>query len=104
MNIVNASSYTGKNAWDAINIADIEGASIRLHWTDRPYIWHKNTGDEVFVVLEGTVNMLYRANGAEHGCILSPGDICHLKEGEEHIATPIGGASRILVIEKKGSI
>lgn len=104
MNIIKASSFIGKKAWDAIDIADIEGASVRLHWTDKPYIWHKNTGDEIFVVLEGIVKMLYKTSGVEHETTLAAGDICFLREGEEHLAKPFNGPARILVIEKKGSI
>lgn len=103
MNITHPKSFTGQRAWQTLDIAEIEGASIRLHWTDQPYIWHKNEGDEVFVVLDGQVNMHYRENGVEQHCILGPGDICYLREGEEHVAHP-QGVARILVIEKKGSV
>ena len=104
INIINSLSYTGNKAWDALDIADIEGASIRLHWTDKPYIWHKNDGNEVFVVLDGKINMRYRIDKVEQECILIAGDICFLRQGEEHIASPIGGVARVLVIEKKGSL
>lgn len=103
MEVIPVSSFIGKKAWDALNIAQIEGATIRLHWTDKPYIWHKNNGDEVFVVLDGQIRMHYLNNNIEYKQILNPGDICYLKEGEEHIAHPQGGPARILVIEKKGS-
>lgn len=95
--------FTGKQAWDALHIADVEGASVRLHWTDQPYIWHENDGDEVFVVLEGSVVMHYRQGGQEIQQMMHAGDICHASEGDEHVAHP-QGAARILVIEKKDSI
>lgn len=104
MKITKAKDFTGQKAWEALNIATIEGATVRLHWTDEPYIWHKNDGDEIFVVLEGQVNMYHRENGIEYQKLLSPGDICHIGYGEEHVAKPCNGAARILVIEKKGSI
>lgn len=105
MKVIAAASYTGNRPWDALPIAEIEGATIRLHWTDKPYIWHTNDEDEVFVVLEGNVSMRYRgANGKEEQCILVPGDICYIPKGDEHVAEPLDGSARILVIEKKGSI
>jgi mannose-6-phosphate isomerase-like protein (cupin superfamily) len=104
MKLIKPKTFTGKRAWEAIDIAQIEGASIRLHWTDKPYIWHKNDGDEVFVVLDGQINMHYREHGVEHQQLLNPGDICYMREGEEHVAHPHNGPARILVIEKKGSI
>lgn len=38
----------------------VEGASVRLHWTDEPHVWHVNDGTKVFVALDGTVDMHYR--------------------------------------------
>jgi|SRR5579862_3360639 len=104
MKIINSLTFTGKQAWEALDVAQIEGATVRLHWTDQAYIWHKNTGDEVFVVIDGQVRMHYLKDNIEHQHILNSGDICYLQEGEEHVAHPMNGAARILVIEKKGSI
>ncbi|HAT1945325.1 TPA: cupin, partial [Legionella pneumophila] len=50
MQIIKSSLFTGDFTWQALDIAQISDASIRLHWADQPYIWHKNDGDEVFVV------------------------------------------------------
>lgn len=104
MEIINVLSFTPAKAWSAVDIAQIEGASIRLHWADKPYIWHKNDGDEIFVVLDGQIDMHYRKDNVEHQCLLKVGDICYLHQGEEHVAHPKDGAARILVIEKSGSI
>ncbi len=103
MQFLKPSSFTADRAWGALDIAEIEGASVRLHWTDRPYVWHVNDGAEVFVVLEGTVTMRYRAGGTELSRLMQPGDICHAAPGDAHVAHPQGPA-RILVIEKKGSV
>lgn len=103
MQFLKPSSFTAERAWGALDVAEIEGASVRLHWTDRPYVWHVNDGAEVFVVLEGAVTMRFRVAGAEHNQLMTVGDICHAEPGDEHVAHPIG-AARILVIEKKGSI
>ena len=103
MKFLNAKTYSGKEAWDAIDIAEIEGATVRLHWTDKPYIWHVNDGAEVFAVMDGQVEMRYRLKGAEHTRLMSAGDIFHAEAGDEHVAHPVG-ETRILVIEKKGSV
>ncbi len=96
-------NFTAARPWGARDIAEIEGASIRLHWTDQPYRWHVNDGPEVFVVLEGTVEMHFREDDAERIQRLEPGDIMFAEPGDEHVAYPVGQA-RILVVEKKGSI
>ena len=49
------------------------GITTRLHWTDQPYKWHVNDGEEVFAVLDGTVDMHYRENGAEKIVTLNAG-------------------------------
>lgn len=103
MKFVTPASFTASRAWGALPIAEIEGATVRLHWTDQPYVWHVNDGAEVFVVLEGRVTMRYRVAGTEHDRLMQPGDICHAAPGDAHVAHPHGEA-RILVIEKKGSV
>ncbi|MEZ5893864.1 MAG: hypothetical protein R3C58_12075 [Parvularculaceae bacterium] len=55
------------------------------HWTDQPYRWHKNTGREVFMVVDGIVDMHYREGGAEKVMTLHPGDALTVEDGEEHV-------------------
>ncbi|PHS42466.1 MAG: cupin [Robiginitomaculum sp.] len=98
-----AHSFRAPKAWGAKDIALIEGASVRLHWTDKPYVWHKNDGSEVFVVLAGIVDMHYRIKGKTKIVRLEASDIFTASCGDEHVAHPVGEA-RILVIEKSGSI
>lgn len=101
--VTNVSSFRAERAWGARDIAEIEGATVRLHWTDEPYRWHINDGPEVFVVLDGAVRMHYREGGEEHHVLLQNGDMFVAQSGDEHVAHPQGEA-RILVIEKKGSV
>ena len=79
--------FTADRAWGALDIANFSGTTVRLHWTDQPYIWHINDGQEVFAVMDGQVAMHVKVDGV--GC--------------EHVAHP-QGAARILVIEKEGSV
>jgi mannose-6-phosphate isomerase-like protein (cupin superfamily) len=101
--VADAQTFTADRAWGARDLAEIEGATVRLHWTDQPYKWHVNDGSEVFVVLAGTVEMRYREHGEEKTVLLRPTDMFIAQAGDEHIATPQGQA-RILVIERKGSV
>ncbi len=101
--VTDARSFTADRAWGARDLAEIDGATVRLHWTDQPYKWHVNDGSEVFVVLDGAVQMRYRQDGAEQTVTLHVADVFIAEAGDEHIATPLGPA-RILVIERKGSV
>jgi len=103
MRIVKPAEFTGEKPWAALDIEKIPNATVRLHWTDEPYIWHVNDGPEVFVVLEGKVRMQIRKDGKETSFDLEPGDIFHAEAGDEHKATPIGVA-RVLVVETEGSV
>lgn len=96
-------SFRADRAWGALDLAEIDGATVRLHWTDQPYKWHRNDGVEVFVVLDGTVDMHFREAGKEKVARLESKDMFVAFEGDEHVAHPVGEA-RILVIERKGSV
>jgi mannose-6-phosphate isomerase-like protein (cupin superfamily) len=60
-------------------------------------------GIEVFVVLDGQVEMRFKDKGTEQSTRLETGDIFYASIGTEHVAHPQGEA-RILVIESEGSI
>lgn len=81
----------------------MNGITTRLHWTNQPYKWHVNDGEEVFAVLDGIVHMHYREEGIEKMVILNTGDVFFAEVGCEHVAHPAGEA-RILVVEQSGSV
>lgn len=103
MNIIRSKEFHGSRPWEALHIATLSGISVRLHWTDQPYVWHINDGQEVFAVMDGVVDMHYRIDGVGMVVTLEAGDLFYAEVGCEHVAHP-RGASRILVIEKKGSV
>jgi mannose-6-phosphate isomerase-like protein (cupin superfamily) len=103
MKIIRTKEFTAARAWGALDIANMSGITTRLHWTNQPYKWHINDGEEVFVVLNGSVEMRYKDNGQEHSTTLDVGDIFYASIGTEHVAHPIGEA-RILVVEREGSV
>lgn len=102
MRHVRTSEFTGVRPWDALPLAAIDGVGVKLHWTDAPYRWHVNEGDEVFFVVEGVVQMRYRVDGTQHEVLLHAGDAFVAFEGEAHMAVP-QGVARVLVIERLGS-
>ncbi|MFC7516344.1 cupin [Herbaspirillum sp. GCM10030257] len=103
MNVIRSKEFTADRAWGALDIANMGGVTTRLHWTDKPYEWHVNDGEEVFAVLDGMVDMHYRSEGVEKVAELHTGDVFFAGVGCEHVAHP-RGAARILVIEKEGSV
>lgn len=103
MEITRGKEFKSDKAWGAKDIANMNGITTRLHWTDKAYKWHVNDDQEVFVVLDGVVEMFYKENEIEQSCILNSGDIFYASIGTEHVARPKGEA-RILVIESEGSV
>jgi mannose-6-phosphate isomerase-like protein (cupin superfamily) len=101
--INDVATYRANRAWGALDLTEIDGATVRLHWTDQPYKWHVNDGPEVFVVLDGEVDMHFMQDGREECIRLKPSDIFLADIGDEHVAHPVGEA-RILVVERKGSV
>jgi mannose-6-phosphate isomerase-like protein (cupin superfamily) len=101
--ITDIAGFRADRAWGARDLAEIDGATARPHWTDQPYTWHVNDGGEVFVVLDGEVDMHFRRDGRAECVRLKPSDIFLANVGDEHVAHPIGEA-RILVVERKASV
>jgi mannose-6-phosphate isomerase-like protein (cupin superfamily) len=92
MKVFRASTFKADRPWGAADIANMAGVTTRLHWTDQPYKWHINDGEEVFAVLSGRVEMRYRESGVEYSTTLEAGDIFYASIGTEH------------VVEREGSI
>lgn len=103
MKIIRSKAFTAERPWGALEIASMRGVTTRLHWTDQPYKWHVNDGEEVFAVLDGRVEMRFREAGVEQSTVLETGDVFYASTGTEHVAHPIGEA-RILVVETEGSV
>ncbi|WGG49678.1 cupin domain-containing protein [Rugamonas sp. DEMB1] len=103
MKVIRSKEFTAERAWGALDIANMAGTTVRLHWTDQPYKWHVNDGEEVFAVLDGVVDMHYREAGVERVVALNTGDVFFAGVGCEHVAHP-RGAARILVVEREGSV
>lgn len=102
MKIIRSRDFKADRPWGALAVANMNGITTRLHWTDQPYRWHVNDGEEVFAVVDGRVEMRYRENGEERSAMLETGDIFYASVGTEHVAHPVGEA-RILVVEAEGS-
>ena len=73
--VIQSQHFTAERAWGALDITNMNGISVRLHWTDKPYKWHINDGEEVFAVMDGTVEMRYKEEGQEKAVLPHTGDI-----------------------------
>ncbi len=97
-----ARDFVADKAWGSQLLSDFGDVTVRLHSTDMPYRWHVNTGNEVFVVLDGIVDMHVRDTNGERVHRLAPGEGMAFGPGDEHVAHP-QGLARVLVVERKDS-
>ena len=97
--VVRGAHVTFDRAWASTRVADFAGLTARIHWTDAAYPWHVNDGAELFVVLDGEVEMLWRDAAGEQRVLLGPGDTWTGGDGVVHRAIPRGEA-RVLVVER----
>jgi mannose-6-phosphate isomerase-like protein (cupin superfamily) len=97
--VLRGAGYTAERAWGSTVVATFGDIEASVHWTDAGYPWHANDGDELFVVLAGTVDMHWRPPGGPvQVATLEAGDLWSGKAGIEHRAVPRGQA-RVLVME-----
>lgn len=80
----------------------MNGIMTRLHWTDQPHKWHVNDREEIFVVLDGRVEMKYRIDGQETFDMLERVYVFYAYVSTERVAHSIEQA-RILVMETADS-
>ena len=99
-----AASLRGPQDWSGPTMPPIGNAISKLRWINTPFRWHRNTGAELFLVLDGKVDMHVRSGPDADAEIvnLGPGQMVLIEDGEEHIAYPRGEA-RILVVEQEDS-
>lgn len=98
--MIDAAAVQGPVAWSGPTFTGFGNAAVKLRWTDKPFVWHRNRGREFFMVLEGTVTMQTRIGEKIRSNRLEAGQAIILEAGEEHLAVP-DGAARILVVENE---
>jgi len=95
--VTGVAAFRANEAWDGKRIAIIGDTRTDLLWADKPFHWHVNSVDELFVVLNGRVDMRYRDTTGEHRVGLETGDMMVIRKGEQHVATPEGEV-RLLIV------
>ena len=96
-----SSDLTGPVDWSGPTVAAFANAVAKLRWISTPYEWHRNSAPELFLVLDGAVDMHVRSPGEEVEVVpLERGQMLLIEAGEEHVAHPRGEA-RILVVEEE---
>ena len=103
MQMFDANMLAGPIDWSGPTMPAIGNAVAKLRWINSAYRWHRNVGAELFLVLDGEVDMHVRSGPDADAEVvhLKPGQLLLIEDGEEHVAYPRGEA-RILVVEDEG--
>lgn len=101
MQLFDSAALSGPHEWSGPTMTGIGNAVVKPRWINSSFRWHCNTGGELFMVIDGRVDMHIR-NGPDAPVeivALGPGQMVLIEDGEEHVAHPHGDA-RILVVEE----
>jgi len=101
MHLFDTADLNGPDDWSGPTLTGIGNAVVKPRWINTPFEWHRNTGGELFMVIDGNVDMHVRSGPGEQVAVvaLAPGQMLMIEDGEEHVAHP-RGAARILVVEE----
>lgn len=79
--------------WDPRVLAELNGQQLRLARFEGDFVWHAHDAeDEMFLVLEGRVEIELRGETVE----LGPGELCVVPRGVEHRPRSEEGAAVLL--------
>ncbi|SMQ63227.1 hypothetical protein SAMN06297468_0823 [Altererythrobacter xiamenensis] len=79
---------------------NFENATIKFRRIESSFEWHENEGQELFMVLDGELQMLVREFGStdERVEFMAAGDIMLLEKGDSHVARP-NGSVKVMFVE-----
>jgi mannose-6-phosphate isomerase-like protein (cupin superfamily) len=73
------------DTWSPKIVAELNDFHVKLVKLRGEFVWHHHEKeDELFLVINGTMRMHYRENGAERELAVKPGEFCVVPHGTEH--------------------
>ena len=86
--------------WDPKVVAELNGQHLKLALLEGAFVWHHHEReDELFLVLEGELEMEFRDRTER----LGPGELIVVPRGVEHRPVSMGGA-RVLLFEPASTL
>lgn len=90
--------------WSPRIVSRVNDYDVRVSKVRGTHIWHRHDHtDEMFLVLEGALDIALREGGEERSVHLATGDLYVVPRGVEHRPESPDGAS-ILVVEPSGTM
>nr|WP_246331265.1 cupin domain-containing protein [Saccharopolyspora hordei] len=90
--------------WSPRVLARVNDHDVRLAKVEGSFVWHAHPDtDELFLVLDGSLDIHLRERGTETTVHLERHDVFVVPRGVEHCPESPGGAS-VLLIESAGTL
>ena len=81
--------------WAPRIVARYEGHEVRIAKLDGPFSWHSHDHDELFLVIEGELDVEFR----DRTETLSPGQLLLIAKGEEHRPNARHGIVKLMMLD-----
>lgn len=95
---------TFSQLWSPRIVSRVNDYDVRVAKVRGTHIWHRHDHtDEMFLVLDGAIDIGLRDGGGERSVHLAAGDLYVVPRGVEHRPESADGAS-ILVVEPSGTM
>ena len=90
---------TFSEIWAPRIVARYEGHEVRSARLDGEFDWHAHDHDELFLCLDGTLDVEFR----DRTETLGPGELLLIGKGEDHRPVASRGEVRLLMLDPAGS-
>ena len=81
--------------WAPRIVGRYEGHEVRIAKLDGEFTWHSHTHDELFLLIEGTIEVEFR----DRTETMAAGDLLIIKAGEEHRPLANHGEAKLLLLD-----
>ena len=90
--------------WSPKIAGELNGQQVRLAKLKGEFVWHQHENeDELFLVVNGTLRMKFREDGAEREVTVRPGEFLIVPRGTEHL--PIADEEvEVMLLEPKSTL
>jgi mannose-6-phosphate isomerase-like protein (cupin superfamily) len=93
-----------QQCWSPKIAGELNDSYVKLAKLEGEFVWHRHENeDELFLVVNGTLRMKIRENGAESEITIAPGEFLIVPRGVEHL--PIADQRvEVVLLEPKSTL
>ena len=107
MDVVNLAQKFAKfsDHWSPKIAGELNDSYVKLVKFSGAFVWHHHDAeDELFLVVDGTMRMHFRENGAERHVDVRPGEFVIVPRGVEHKPEAASREVQVVLLEPKTTL